>query len=135
MNPSATHYNEHVAITGEVCSADIDAYHFVVRIEGGVKVSASFSHELENVILDAFRGHASLRLHVSGLGRFDSGSGLLEQIDPIASVEVVSTVPEMVENHVSPWDDILRIASEIPPELLASLPRDLSKRVDEYLDD
>ena len=129
-------YEDRVDLIGEIRGAGLrttEGGSFTIQREDGTTVEGAFNADQETVITDALHKHRSIRVRLIGMAEFERG-GRIRKIMKIDQVEA-RPVGEKAYDHAAPpiWDEIDRIASEIPDSEWAKVPTDLAKNLDHYL--
>ncbi len=127
-------YEDAIEFAGEVRSADLDGLNFSIRLDDGTKIPGKFTPEQEAMIVEALREHASQRLRVRGRAEFTWPTGKARRITSIEEVVVQTAGETAYDSTVRPvWEVAIELGGSIPGEEWAKVPRDLSKRLDDYL--
>lgn len=127
-------YEDNVALTGEVRSADLDGLNFTIRLDDGAKIHGKFEPEQEQEIIEALKDHNTRRLKITGLGQFTHRDATIKKIFRVDKVEVKPVGANGFEKEAKPvWEIIAGISAQVPEEEWAEVPTDLSKEVDHYL--
>ncbi|MFH1730921.1 MAG: hypothetical protein ABIF82_04620 [Planctomycetota bacterium] len=130
---SDTPYEDVAKATGEVLEADVRQRRFQLWLDARTAVAVRFSEEQEELVTTALRDHRSVRLRVSGKGKF-TPAGQLQQFDQVESLEIKEKTPQQYDPDAPAIEDVLlSLASEVPAEEWSQLPNDLTDDLDHYL--
>jgi hypothetical protein len=128
-------YEEHAELSGEVRAASIDATSFKMRLEEGRSVGGKYSAEDKDKILEALKGHESLRLRVEGIVEFYAKDGTPKRF--VTVDKIVITAPEGDKPTSADdrpiWEQLIEIGSSVSNEEWKRVPTDLASNVDHYL--
>ena len=129
-------HEDRIDLIGEVRAAGLrttEGGSFTIQLEDGATVEGAFNADQETSITDALHKHRSIRVRLVGMAEFERG-GRIRKITRVDQVEA-RAIGEKAYDHAAPpiWDEIDRIASEIPESEWARVPTDLAKNLHHYL--
>jgi len=126
-------YEDHVDVTGQVLEADIRQGRFQVWLDDGTGITACFSPPQESEVIDALRGHRTVRLQVIGRGEF-SASGKPLRVTEVEEMRLHPVGEVAYDSTARPIEEVLaELAAEVPEEDWRRLPPDLTDNLDHYL--
>lgn len=127
-------YEDGVELSGEVSMANVRGGQFTLVLENGETPGGRFNPEQEALVLEALRHHREVRLRVCGMGEFNQTDRSLRRLVQVEHIEIATAGPANYDDSVPPiWEVVSQIGAEAPRGTWDNVPRDLSKRVDEYL--
>lgn len=128
-------YEKHTELNGEVRAASIDATSFKMRLEDGRNVSGKYSAEDKDKILEALKGHESLRLRIDGTVEFYARDGTPKRfvtVDKIV-IAVAEEDKQRATDERPIWEQLIEIGSSVSNEEWKRVPDDFANNVDHYL--
>jgi hypothetical protein len=126
-------YEDTVEVTGEVLEVDVKHRRLQLWKDANTPIAVAFNEDQEEKVTRALAEHRSVRLKVVGRG-VHSPQGKLENIKEVTELRVSPAGEEQFDPHARPIEEIIaEIASEVPPEEWAKVPKDLAENLDHYL--
>lgn len=127
-------YEDIVELCGEVSMANVRGGQFTLVLDTGETPSGRFSADQEALVLEALRHHREVRLRVRAIGEFNQADRSLRRLVRVEHTEIATAGPPSYDESVPPiWQVVSEIGSQAPDGTWDQVPRDLSKRVDEYV--
>lgn len=127
-------YEDVIDLTGEASMANIRGGQFSISLDSGESLVGKFSPEQETLVLEALRRHREVRLRIRGIGEFNYADRSLRRIVRVDSAEIAAGGTPAYDEAARPiWEVVSEIGAQAPTEAWATVPRDLSERLDEYL--
>ncbi len=127
-------YDDVIDLTGEVTMANVRGGQFAISLDSGESPAGRFSPEQEALVLQALLRHREIRLRIRGVGEFEYADRSPRRIVRVDSAEIaVGGTPAYDESTRPIWEVVSEIGAQAPAEAWATVPRDLSERLDEYL--
>lgn len=126
-------YEDVVDVTGEVQMASVKGQ-FSLSTGAGQPIAGKFSAEQEAQVLEALRQHRTLGLRVRGVGEFGTQDRSLRRFVRVDAVDPWRPgAAAFVEGAPDLWAELDAIAARVPADAWASVPSDLSLRIDEFV--
>lgn len=120
-------------ITGQVLEADVRRGRFQLWLDDRTGITVPFSPPQEAEVIDALRGHRTLRLRVIGRGEF-SASGKPLRVTEVQELRLHPAGEAAYDATARPIEEVLaELAAEVPEEDWGRLPPDLTDNLDHYL--
>ena len=127
-------YEDAVELSGEVSMANVRGGQFSLALESGETLSGRFSAEQEALVLEALHHHREVRLRVKAIGEFNQADRSLRRLIRVEHTEIARAGPPSYDESAPPiWQVVSEIGSRAPEGTWDNVPRDLSKRIDEYV--
>lgn len=127
-------FEDAIDIAGEVRMANVGAGLFKLQVQDGSLIEGRFEATHEAVVLEALKGHQSVRLRVVGIGEFHTRDRQMRRIAKIDRVEIAPQATQDYDDSVEPiWNELEAIGKSASPDTWSSVPDDLSTRIDEVV--
>lgn len=128
---AAPPWTDAVDLLGHVTSASLKG-RGTIEVDGE-PVEINFSESDVTLVTEALHRHEKLLLRVVGRAEFAPPHGALRKINEINSLGLVESARPIEPDTTPIWELAERLASTVPAEAWASLPKDGARNVDLHL--
>ena len=124
-------YREPVEITGSVYQINIENRTFKMKTDDGLRVTAPYTEETKHRVFQVAQNPEEWLIKVSGMGEF-AHDGALKRV--VKSDHIIFAIPprEVDPNAPTIGERFDALTADIPEEVWAQIPTDLSERHNYY---